>query len=100
MLFFIDVDNRERFKVKNTILDVEVKELAKSIKGGEKEVHIDIKRLGVLVIDDVLVDYPTKSAIFKTRLLLDYREHNDDMHTSDHDWILMEDSYWNHSYMI
>jgi hypothetical protein len=91
MLLYLDVDNKERFKVPND--DVRVKDLAKSVKRGERGVHLDIKNLGVLSIEDIIIDFKGRSAIFKTRLLLDYREQNDDL-PYNHDIIVMEDEFW------
>jgi hypothetical protein len=88
MLFFIDVDNKERFKIQNSLLgDVRVKDLAKAVKSDEK-IHLDIRRLGILEIDDVIIDYPKRAAIFKCSLILDYRVEQ------QFDWIEMEDSLW------
>lgn len=102
MLFYLDIENKERFKVKNTKLDFEIKELMKAVKRGEKGVCFDIKRLGIVVVDDVIIDIQQRSAVFKTHLRLDYREYKPEEtlpNVPDVAWYEEDGSLW-HSMLI
>lgn len=97
MKFYIDIDNVERFKVKNTLLDYQLKDLAKDVKGGEFGIHLDIQGLGCVVIDNVILDFQLKAAVFKTHMIVDYRDKEQEERDTHIDIILMENDAWNSS---
>lgn len=95
MLLYLDLDNKERFTVAKQNWE-QVKELVKSIKRGDGEgTHLDIKNLGIAVIDSVLVDYGNKTAILKSRLILDFRDlEKKPVIKERFEIMMMEDEFW------
>jgi hypothetical protein len=82
LIFFIDVDNKERYKIMNA--DKRLKSFAVEFKrssdkiSSENKFYFDIKKLGVLEIENIILDVKQRAAILKCSLICDYRILNEE----------------------